>query len=57
MNPGMRQLYDAIVETVTVLASLNPPADTAEGRLLIDLAHALEEYERTELPPTEPGTL
>ena len=56
MNEAFRPLYESCVALVKDLCELDPPADSPEGRLLIGMATAVEEYERTEIPPTEPGT-
>jgi hypothetical protein len=56
MNAAFRPLYEACVACVKALCELNPPADSPEGQLLLGLGAAVEEYERTELPPTEPGS-
>ena len=50
MNEAFRPLYESCLETVRLLCELDPPAESAEGRLLSGLAAAVEEYEKSEFP-------
>jgi len=46
MNEAIRPLYEACLDCVRALCELDPSPDSAEGRLLIGLASACEEYEQ-----------
>lgn len=50
MNPEVKKLYDASLEIIGVLIELDPAPDSAEGRLLVSLSAAVEEFEKAEFP-------
>lgn len=44
------ELAAHMLETVKMLASMDPPADSPEGRFLAGIAAAREEYEKAKFP-------
>lgn len=50
MNKAFDDLYCAVVELVDDLCGLDPKSETPEGKLLLGLTAALEEYEKSEFP-------
>jgi hypothetical protein len=54
MTPAFRDFYNSMLETVGALIKLDPPADSPEGRLLLGLATALEEFEKVKFPLGKP---
>lgn len=44
------QLHRDVLKLIEVLMPLDPPADSREGRLLLGLVKACEEYEKARWP-------
>ena len=42
--------YESILNLIGILIEIDPPKDSPEGRLLEDLAAAVEEYEKVTYP-------
>ena len=49
MEPAFKDFYAACIALVTDLVELDPAADSPEGKLLIGLATAIEEYEKIKI--------
>jgi hypothetical protein len=56
VSPEFTQLYDACVRCIDALVAMDPAPDTPEGKLLLGLATAIEEFEKSEfgVPEVKP---
>jgi hypothetical protein len=54
VNEAFQVLYESCLETVRALCEIDPAPDSAEGRLLLGLATACEEYEKSKFPLNDP---
>jgi hypothetical protein len=50
VTPEFKSFYEACLATVQSLVEMDPDPATPEGKLLVSLAAALEEFEKAEFP-------
>ena len=47
MSEAFQKFYEACLKLVSDLAAMDPAPDSPEGRMLLELSAAMEEYEKS----------